>query len=249
MSGIDLESAELTAEGLKHDRRYMLIDEHGTFISQRKFPQLARFILKFSENGFNVEFDGEQIEIGFDQISDNKIEVQVWKDRFLATLAIDTVNDWFSDLLGMAVRLVHFGSDSYRVRNRNGHVFRTAFADGYPVLVCNESSLNSLQQTIGDDIAMDRFRPNIVVTGLEAFEELNGNFVIVRNSTSTVMKKCERCAVPTVDQQTGIRTGKEPIKTLTEMYSGTPVFGMSAAFEKAVTIKVGDEMVWDLSDQ
>jgi len=249
MGGIELESAELTPEGLKHDRRYMLVDQDGVFISQRKFPQLARFGLKFSEAGFDIEFDGAHNQIGIDQISDNKTEVQVWNDRFLATLAIDTVNEWFSDQLNMDVRLVFFGSDSYRVRNRSGHVFRTAFADGYPVLLCNESSLSALQDSMDQEISMDRFRPNIVVSGLEPFAELNGNSVTVRNSTCSVLKKCERCAVPTVDQNSGLRTGKEPIKTLTEMYSGTPVFGMNAAFEKAVTIKVGDEMIWDISDQ
>jgi hypothetical protein len=215
--GFEVDSSQVERMGLQHDRRMMVTTSEGKFLTQRDHPRLA-LVTPTLKNGM-VElsapgFDSVQVAI---QTSGTSHLVDIWKSKGVP--AIDQGEEaaqWFSDWLGVQVRLVHIADGFKRVVNEKYAVNtddHTGFADGYPILLVSEESLADLNSRLETPVPMDRFRPNIVVKGCEPFAEDGWNRIQIGDVKLAVVKPCARCEVTTIDKVT-LERRKEPLKTL-----------------------------------
>jgi len=173
--------------------------------------------------------------------------VKIWSSSVKGSFYPKEVDEWFSDAIGSRCRLVlmpettkRIVSPDYAIRKFEDTV---SFADGYPFLLIGEASLADLNSRLEEPVPMNRFRPNFVVTGSEAFEEDNWKRIRIGSTEFHVVKPCARCVMTTVDQAAGQKNGKEPLKTLAayRTRSGNVLFGQNLIAETAGgTIRVGD---------
>ncbi len=225
LKGISVETATVEERGLRHDRRWMLTDADGMFMTQREFPRMATMSVWFEDgDGLGVAADAfGDVFVPFVPDSDKRQQVTIWSSICEGHVYGAALNEWFSDVLGTNCQLVYMPDDSRRNVserfNKNDDV--VSFADGYPLLVIGEASLEDLNERIvGTDrsvrtpLSMDRFRPNIVVTGCDAYAEDQWSNIRVGDAVFRATKPCERCVITTVDQATGEFDGKDPLKTL-----------------------------------
>jgi uncharacterized protein len=216
LGGIRLESAKVLPKGLLYDRRWMLIDEAGTFITQRVHPNMAFFKLSLSGDQFVIQFKGDRIFLSASSpLSQNPIKATVWDDTIEVYEVVGEYSQWFSHRLGINCRLVHFPESNHRpvdekYRIDNDHV---SLADGYPFLIIGQSSLNDLNTRLQAPVPMNRFRPNFVFTGGSPYEEDNWRTFTIGNNKFVGVKPCVRCVLTTVDQETA-QKGTEPLATL-----------------------------------
>jgi uncharacterized protein YcbX len=255
LSGVSVDSTEVGATGLRHDRNFMLVDPDGTFISQRNVPAMAPLRVR-------VLRDGEGLSLSADGTDD--LEVQVAYDgkrrdvslfgRWFGAGVVQApaADEWFSDRLGRPVGLVRVTPE----HDRPGwglHEGQTGFGDAHALLITSLSSLDGLNERIveagADPIPMNRFRPNIVVSG---WPDAHTEDRVLRASAGEVefgyAARAIRCAVPTVDQATGEKRGPEPTRTLAKYrrqpdYGGGVSFGMKAAVLRQGMLAVGDEIL------
>jgi uncharacterized protein YcbX len=214
LGGIRLPSAKVLPKGLEHDRRWMLIDVENNFMTQRVYSQMALFKIEYQTGNFSIRHSNQLIDLPFQSESD-PISAQVWDDRVEVYEVSPQHSEWFSQIIGMNCRLVSFPENNtrpvdprYSINNE-----QVSLADGYPCLIIGQSSLDDLNQRMKEPLPMNRFRPNIVFTGGEPYEEDEWkNFRIGQNRFFGV-KPCSRCVLTTVNQDTGIK-GIEPLATL-----------------------------------
>ena len=257
LRGCAVSSAEFDALGFVGDRRFMVVDSTGRFLTQRVLPTMARIATQLSAGTLTLSADGAG-SIAVPAASDPSAplrQVSVWKAEGLqAEDCGDVVALWLTNFLGTPVRLVRAGARFHRAVTKSaarpGDLVH--FGDAEPLLIISQASLDDLndriQQNGGTPVPMDRFRPNIVVAGCEAFAEdtwprLRSGAVVLRHGGF-----CARCIVTTTDQLTGEREGKEPLKTLAtfrrDAQDPTDVnFGVNLIHEtKQGTLRVGDEI-------
>lgn len=227
LKGISLRSAVVESRGLRSDRRWMLTDEEGRFLTQREEPKMATFATEISGEGITV-MAGDQDSIRIFPISEGKKRsVRVWQSEVEAIAYDRRTNRWFSDVLEREVCLVYMPDSSRRPINKlfdRGDDI-VSFADGYPVLLANYGSLEELNRRIargpGRDedanagqLSMQRFRANLVIGDCEAFLEDRWEVLKVGDAVFRATKPCARCIVTTVDPERGIFDGEEPLRTL-----------------------------------
>jgi uncharacterized protein YcbX len=217
LGGIRLASAKVMPKGLCYDRRWMLIDAAGKFITQRVHSRMAFFKLSLSGDEFIINFKDDKIHLPVNSpVSKEPIRAIVWDDAVEVYEVAEKYNQWFSERLGINCRLVYFPEENQRLveekyRLDNDHV---SLADGYPFLIIGQHSLDDLNSRLENPVPMNRFRPNFVFTGGQPFEEDTWrNFRIGGNRFSGV-KPCSRCVLTTVNQETAEK-GTEPLATLT----------------------------------
>ena len=218
--GIQLQSAKVLPKGLEHDRRLMLIDEGNMFMTQREHHQMALFKTELVDQKFFVHHNGESIELNYNY-SGNPIISQVWNDPILVYEVSKLHSDWFSDRLKIKCKLVVFPENlsrqiDPRYKINDDHV---SLADGYPLLVIGQSSLDDLNGRMESPLPMNRFRPNLVFTGGEPFEEDHWSRFKIGESGFAAVKKCARCVLTTVNQDTAEK-GIEPLATLAKYRRG-----------------------------
>lgn len=203
--------------GLEHDRRMMVVTPEGGFLTQREYPKLALVTPSISSEKLTLSAPGTQnltIDI---RKSGSARPVDIWKSK--GVQAVDQGERaavWFSDWLGTSVRLVHIAEGYLRTINEKYAVNaddHTAFADGYPILLASEESLADLNARMVESVPMNRFRPNLVVSGCEPFAEDTWNRIRIGGIEMAVVKPCARCMVTTIDKET-LEKSKEPLKTL-----------------------------------
>lgn len=253
MAGIRLRSARVMEKGLQHDRRWMLVDESGMFMTQRTTPPLALFKPEFRNDSFLIRFGTDSVILPFDTyIKEQPIEAMVWDDKVTVFEVSAEVSDWVSKRLDAKCRLVAFPEENPRAINRrynidldSGRTSHVSLADGYPLLIIGQTSLDELNERLEKPIPMNRFRPNLVFTGGSAHEEDHWiRFSIGRNRFAGV-KPCARCPVPTIDQETAVR-GKEPLTTLARYRrkDDNVYFGQNVIAIDHDEIHEGDEIVF-----
>jgi uncharacterized protein YcbX len=243
LGGISVDSAFAGERGLKHDRRYLLVDENNIFITQRDFSQLALLKLSINENGFEVlnTTDNSHIVIPFESDSKENVSVMIWDDVCNALLVSRDTDDWFSNAINKKCSLVFMPDDEKRIVEKKyineEHI--VSFADAYPYLIIGQSSLDDLNTKLESSIPMNRFRPNLVFTGGKPYEEDNWRDFSLGNVKFKVVKPCARCVITTTDQTTAQRT-VEPLKTLSEYRSinNKVMFGMNLVCNKSGVISV-----------
>lgn len=247
LGGIALDSAKLTDRGLEHDRRWMLIDANNRFISQREHFRLALCKTELEEDGLLVTYqpDGSYLRIPFVLETNTALDVTIWDDTCRAVTVSELADQWFSAKLDLPCRLVYMPDDSLRQTDLRytdeGSI--TSFSDAYPMLMISQASLDDLNARLAEPLPMDRFRPNIVFTGGEAYCEDQFKAVTINHITMGGVKLCARCVMATVDQQTGTR-GKEPLKTLARyrMRNNKIYFGQNVVAAGEGIISVGNDL-------
>ncbi|RPD44813.1 MOSC domain-containing protein [Paracnuella aquatica] len=245
LGGISLTHAQVTDRGLQLDRRWMLVNEAGVFLSQRQLPQMALLQVNVEHDGLSVvhKKTGASIAIPFQLNIQNETPVTVWDSRSTAHLVGAAYDVWFSEQLGVACRLVHMPeSNPIPVDPEYAHRGEvTSFSDGYPFLLIGQSSLDELNSRLKAPVPMNRFRPNIVVAGAAPFAEDGWQHFTIGGVHFYGVKRCGRCLVTTIRQDEGI-AGKEPLQTLAGYRKdGTKIyFGQNLLHQGTGTIKVGD---------
>lgn len=242
--GVSVDSAHVKARGLAGDRRAMLIDSSGLFLSLRSHPKMALIHTRLSEDGITLEMDGQVIPV---TLSQRRESTTVWRDQVDARLADDAVNAAISAFLGENIRLAMMDDQSRRAIEAEWASGQVSLADGYPVLVANTASLKALSETAGRDLSMDQFRPNIIVDANKPWAEDSWKSVRIGGLIFDFIKPCTRCVVTTLDPVTGETTLPETMAAMVKTRrSGDPrlkgvLFGWNAVPRSGGMLNVGDE--------
>jgi uncharacterized protein YcbX len=243
--GIALEEALVDARGFQHDRQWMIVNEAGLFLTQRDLPRMA-LIRPRLETGQLVLRAPAMPEIALPFKQDGtRVSVTVWRSACEAIDQGREIAEWLSTFLSARARLVRMADDCTRQVNpefARRPSDQVGFADGYPFLLISENSLNGLNQRLLTPVPMNRFRPNIVISGCEPHAEDAWNRVRIGEVNFDVVKPCARCVITTTDQHTAER-GEEPLKTLAsyrKATSGGILFGQNLIHANRGTIRVGD---------
>lgn len=216
LGGITLPSAEVMGKGLQYDRRWMLVDETGTCMTQRVYPKMALFKLSIENRHLIVSYgqDSIKLELQTQETSAPKNAI-IWNDTVLVNEVSQAYSQWFSELLGHRCALVYFPEENARpvdpsYKLNDEHV---SLADAYPFLIIGQSSLDDLNSRLTEPIPMNRFRPNFIFEGGKPYDEDTWRTFAIGSTQFVGVKPCARCLVPTVNQDTAEK-GVEPVKTL-----------------------------------
>ena len=215
-AGHSVDRAELDTYGIVGDRRWLIVDPNGTFLTQRNAPELALVRPELSEDGLSLSAPGMDTITVPIELDGPTLDVRVWNDRCQGVDQGEAAAAWLSDYLGASHRLVKMPSDVERPVARNYAVSdddAVSYADGFPLLLTGEASLDDLNRRMTHPVPMDRFRPNIVVSEADPFAEDAWKAIRIGDVMFHVVKPCARCVVTTTSQTTGER-GTEPLTTL-----------------------------------
>lgn len=246
-AGISLQEAVITETGLMsgsiHDREWMLVDEQGQFISQRTNPKMAVIVPVINGEVMELHARGmSPLEVQLALPDPNTapiVDVRVWRDTVKAYDYGEAVSNWLSTVVGTRCRLVRFHPEAVRIANvkwTDGVEAPNLFSDSYPFLVISQGSLDDLNDKLlaagRDALPMNRFRPNIVIGDVAAYEEDICGIICIGNAALKMARPCQRCPVPSIDQSTGI-VGPDPLDILktyhtSESMKGAITFGMHA---------------------
>ena len=244
MRGIACRKARLTATGLEWDRQWMVIDGKGTFLSQRTHPKLARIVPEVRADALALRApDMPELILPFGAAGD-PVAVRVWRDSCVGVGQGNAASEWVSQVLGTTVRLVRVAPDMVRAANRQFAGATPAplnFPDGYPLLVCNESSLEALNVRLPAAIPMERFRPNLVLKGLPAWAEDEIDTITLGAVTLRLVKPCTRCAIPSLDHLTG-DPSTDPLPVLRTFRWSKALHGITFGENAVIESGIGEEL-------
>jgi uncharacterized protein YcbX len=239
-----LHAADVVRRGLAGDRRYMLVDHDGMFVTGREEPRLLLVGVEPNERGFIVSWRGRTLEIPRELQHGPRIRVTVWKSE-VDGLEHAEGSRWFSEALGRPLRLVFMPDDVERQIDldyaKPGEI--VSFADAFPLLVIGEASLSELNQRLPEPVEMRRFRPNLVFHGGPPFLEDVVSHLTAGDVVLALVKPCSRCVVTTVDLETAKR-GDEPLRTLASFRKRDDkvYFGMNALIERTGRLELGMQL-------
>lgn len=261
LGGFSVKEARITDRGFEHDRRWMLIDANGRFISQREAAAMACLHCSPNRDGFRVTDirDKEAIDLPWRLDNGERQRASVWNDEVEVMTAPVEVSAWFADRLGITCALAYMPDGTHRNVDRAYASGITSLSDGFPYLILSQASLDDLNARIASadpviglsthPLPMDRFRPNIVIAGGSAFQEDGWKEITIGSTRFSLVKPCARCAIPTIDQHTGER-GKEPTHTLATYRRRIGSegqlkveFGMNAMAVEGLLVRTGDVVV------
>jgi uncharacterized protein YcbX len=226
LGGISLTEAVVEARGLRYDRRFMLVEPNGDFMTQRTNHQMALLDVAIGQNDvlrvWHRQRPNDVLELPLrvpvqdTTVNQEWLKVNIWDSADVPALAVSEEADrWFSRVLDKTCRLVFMPETTHRAVDpayaRQDDA--VSFADGYPYLLIGQASLDTLNQRLADPITMQRFRPNIVVSGSLPYEEDAWQHFRVGGMDFYGVKPCARCVLTTLDPETG-KPGKEPLRTL-----------------------------------
>jgi len=256
-AGISLREAVLTRSGLMsehvYDREWMVVDTQGRFLTQREHPRMALIVPRIKATTLELRAPGMlrlEVELGLPhpQLAPT-LEVQVWDDTLRAYDCDEVTATWFSNAIGVPCRLVRFHPDVVRATSTKwtaGVAASTMFADGYPVLIAGAASLDDVNEKLRaagrTPLPMDRFRPNLVIGDIGAFEEDYADFLQFGATVLKPVKPCSRCPIPSVDQATGV-PGPDPLDVM-QGYRAKPELDGAVCFGmNAIVTEGGDERI------
>jgi uncharacterized protein len=261
---VDLSESAVEPWGLAGDRRWLVVDGAGRFVSQREEPALAGVIAAYPAAGADQVAAGRPLptdaitlsaagqpplKVAMPWADDDTemVPVSVWESRIRAAAAGREADDWLGRLLDRDVRLVYLDDPTRREVDQDygNPGDRVSFADGYPLLLTSTGSLDALGGWLAEDghppVPMDRFRPSVVVAGAQAWAEDGWRRISIGTVTFQVVKPCGRCVVTTIDQATGHR-GRQPLELLgrRRRFGQQLVFGQNMIPDAPGSIRVGD---------
>lgn len=207
---------EVTHEGPVGDRQWMLVDEEGQFLSQRKLPRLATVEVFFEESSLTIGFQKTFFKINTNSSFKRPVKVQIWNDTVEAALEPDLYSQALSQYLGVNCRLIRYAPFSQRRVRSHSQEWKpeVRFADGRPLHLVNTKSIEDLGARVGQEIPRSRFRANVIVNGSAPYEEDNWKRIRLGEVIFSQPKPCARCVLLNIDQSTGQLAGPEPLKTL-----------------------------------
>ena len=243
--GIEVQAFRLDALGPQLDRRFMLVDEQGSFISQRQEPRLSQVLPSLSPTALLVKAPGmPTLKLPLSLRDDGRVtHVKVWSHAGPAIEASFEVHDWFSEWLQRPCRLVYMPYAQLRQVDPAyaPEAAYTAFTDGFPELLLSQASVDDLGKRAQMTLSLERFRPNIVVSGCEPYAEDGWKQIRIGEVPFDVVKPCDRCVVTTIDPATS-EAGKEPLATLAgyRKQGSQVLFGQNCVHRDLGTIRVKD---------
>ena len=245
--GIALQEWEVDRFGLRYDRRWMVVDQTGEFLSQRSHPRLALVKPTIVDGMLRIDApDMPALETPLDPAPTVATRVRIWRDRCAATWLGEKAARWFSDFLRTPCNLVHMAEDTLRPADTTYAPEDTpvSFADAFPFLVISEESLTDLNSRMAEPLPMNRFRPNLVVKGAEAYAEDAWDRIEINGLRLRIVKPCARCVITTTDQST-MERGAEPLRTLARYRKswGKVMFGQNAVHETPGRLQVGNRVL------
>lgn len=247
IAGIQLTTSKVENRGLQYDRRWVLVDENGVFVNQRDFPEMNFLQPEINSGIMTIRHKQDKYEplvISMKEPESQSDKVIVWDDTCSGKPVDTKADEWFSKALNKPVRLFYMHKEGIRPADPRYAINETdevSYADGYPVLMISEASLDFLNTKIDEHIPMNRFRPNIIVTGATAHQEDELREIEINGLKLHGVKPCARCVMTTIDVTTG-QKGKEPLKSLaTYRKLGHKIlFGENFIPSEEGVIKVGD---------
>ncbi|MFK8019843.1 MAG: MOSC domain-containing protein [Pseudomonadales bacterium] len=244
-AGISVGEFMLDRFGPKDDRRWMIIDNEGQQVTQREVAELALIKPRLTNSGLHIEFKEEHMSV--DQpVGGAAMVVQIWADSVQAIDAGDKVAQWLSEQLATSLRLVWMPDNSQReVEKPIAKLGETvSFADAFPLLLISQASLDDLNSRLDVAVPMNRFRPNIVVTGCDAFAEDSWRRIQVNQLELQVAKACARCVMPSIDQQTAAKDSAI-LRALASFRRGDDkqtYFGQNLLYQSFSMLKTGSQL-------
>ncbi|KEQ15083.1 hypothetical protein GZ78_24780 [Endozoicomonas numazuensis] len=246
---ISVEQGVIDHMGFVNDRRWMVVEPNGKFMTQRHYPKMVLVSAVPNNEGLTLSAPGMSdlvVEDPEQQPTTSVNNVVVWNDTLKAVDAGNTVSQWLSEFLGVSCRMVKFSKEVQRQVDLRfaSKGDSTGFADGFPFLLTTEASLQELNSRLSSPVTMDHFRPNIVIRGAEAYAEDTWKRIKIGDVVFRVAKPCSRCVMTTVDPMTGEKTGKDPLMTLSR-YRKTEmgvIFGQNLIHESEGKIRLGDKI-------
>lgn len=216
--GIRVNESLVLKPGLEHDRRWMLVDASGNFLTQRTFPKMATLSVEWNDGEFQIKDKHNPTDkISLPVVPQRKLskKVRIWDDEVIAYLVDPAISKWIQQKLQIPCELVHMPESVTRPIEQKYAISdeSVSFADAMPFLLISQASLDELNRRLKHQVAMDRFRPNLVVSGTDPFEEDQWDVIKVGSVRFKIVKPCARCIMTTVEQETG-KIGKEPLLTL-----------------------------------
>ena len=247
LGGISLQTTIVEERGLQYDRRWVLADENNIFITQRQNEQMALIDVAIEADGLRVSHRLKRIApllIPFVPQTTDQQQITIWDDVVRAIRVNDETDTWFSSVLDRKCSLFYQPDDSVRLTDPKYSITKkehTSFADGYPILIIGQASLDELNAKLEEPISMKRFRPNIVFMGGEAHAEDSWKYFNLGNAKLVGVKPCARCVLTTINPETSEK-GKEPLKTLAQYRNKNNkiLFGQNLLVAETGKISVGD---------
>lgn len=249
LGGIELNSSDIGIRGLLHDRRFLLIDENNRFLTQREFPKMALLQTAIKNDELLVYSQEQPSEILvlqlFPKPPGKNIRVQIWEDECDAQPVSAKADKWFSKKLKINCRLVYMPDSTRRnVDPKYAMDEETVnFADGFPMLIFAQASLDELNSRLPENLPVTRFRPNMVFAAGFPFQEDLMKHFRINEIDFYCVKPSARCVITTTDQQTG-KAGKEPLRTLAtfRQKDNKVFFGQNVLVAGKGKINVGDRI-------
>ncbi len=249
-AGIPVESAPVSDRGFEHDRRFMVTDASGTFITQREHPVMASVVARIHEDELLIEKKGVgHLALPLRPQAGGHRRVRVWGDQCDALSLGPGASRFFQLVLGIESELVYMPDESIRPVDPDYATIgdHVSFADGFPFLLVSQASLDDLNDRLAaagkEKVTMQRFRPNIVVTGTGAYDEDTWDEFAIGTVNFRVAKPCARCVMVNVDPATGER-GREPLLTLSayRKQGSKVMFGQNLVHNGHGLVRRGDRL-------
>lgn len=257
--GISLPHADINELGLAFDRRFVISDNSGQFITARTEPTLCLVKSTLTEKGITLSAPNmPTLTLAYENFSEQYQNVTVWDDNIAGQFCSTEASSWFSDYLQRPCQLLYFGEASSRIKKTNKDDAREiAFADGYPLLLISQASLDDLNQRLSannqQSVSMAQFRPNIVVDNCLPFAEDSWQHIRIGDVEFKVSKPCERCIFTTVNPENGVKDAQQQplstLKTYRQTSNGEVLFGQNLIPLTSGNIKKGDKLTISKSQQ
>ncbi len=246
---LDVAEACVQRRGLAHDRRWMAVDGNGVAVTGRTQPGLTLVQARPDAGGLRLDAPGmATLRIAVPGAPASRLPVRVWDDEVDASATDAAADDWLSAYLGVHVRLAYMDAAAARAVDAPGTRAgdQVSFADSLPLLLLSQGSLDGLNARLPRPVSMRRFRPNLVVDGVDAHAEDAWSRLRIGGVEFDVMRACTRCVFTTVDPDRGERdAGGEPLRTLAgyRRSDAGVTFGQHLVPRGTGTLRVGDEVV------
>ncbi|WP_310589035.1 MOSC domain-containing protein [Dyadobacter crusticola] len=248
LGGIRLSEATTEERGLEYDRRWMIIDENGKFLTQRVLSKMALIDVELTDLGLKIVNRNEPqnaLIVPYLPVTQQPRTVTIWDDVVEAVTVSNEADQWLSEQFGQKLELVKMPEQTerkadprYAKNNEN-----VSFADGFPFLIISQASLDDLNSRLEAPITMRRFRPNIVISGTAPFEEDQWKSIQIGSLEFEIVKPCARCILTTINPETAEK-GAEPLKTLSTFrkVNNKILFGQNAVTRTLGTMREGDSV-------
>lgn len=247
---LSVSRSSVLARGLEYDRRWMLVDHKGLFLTQRKLPRMA--LIKTSLAGDSLLVSAPEMTdllIPYEVPDQQKMQVKIWRDDIEAKKLDDAYAEWFEEFLGIKCHLVFMDASIQRLIDPGyaKQEEQVSFADGFPLLLATQQSLDDVNKRMEDEeVDMRRFRPNLVIDGdNKAFAEDDWKQIQIGTVVFDIVKPCSRCVMTTIDPDTGLKSEEGvPLTTLKQYRSDTKgiYFGQNMIPRNEGVLRVGDSV-------